>query len=78
MNTLPQKKGFRIKNVVYSNSDGSLTFTTLSKLTDDTDKFVSSYYRTTSCSTGCSHECDDDEEDGEDEPEGKPQLIFYL
>lgn len=43
--TMPQKYGYKINNVYYSNSDGTLTKTTLSQLIHSNDYHISRYYR---------------------------------
>ena len=45
MSTLPQKKGYVIKNVLYSDYDGSIVTTTLKHLIHSDDHHVSRYYK---------------------------------
>jgi cytidine deaminase len=44
MKTLPQKKGYKIENVYYSDEEGNIIKTTLNKL-DSEDKHYSKYFR---------------------------------
>ena len=46
MSTLPQKKGYIIKNVSYSDSTGKIITTSLNNLRSDEDFHISKYYRT--------------------------------
>ena len=67
LDTLPKKIGFKIKNVIYSNSDGSLTKTTPNKLLNQKDHHVTKYYKNnnykpTLCDCECDHNEDEDEE----------------
>lgn len=45
MNILPQKKGYIIKNVSYSDSNGEIITTSLNKLISDENFHVSKYYK---------------------------------
>jgi len=45
MNILPQKKGYIIKNVSYSESTGEIITTSLNKLISDENFHVSKYYK---------------------------------
>ena len=44
MNILPEKKGYKIENVYYSNEDGNILKTTLKSLENE-EKHYSKYYR---------------------------------
>jgi cytidine deaminase len=44
MKTLPQKKGYKIDNIYYSNSDGNIIKTTITSLEKE-EKHYSQYYR---------------------------------
>ena len=44
MNTLPEKKGYKIENVYYSNEEGNILKTTLKSLENE-EKHYSKYYR---------------------------------
>ena len=44
MNTLPEKKGYKIENVYYSNEEGNIVKTTLKSLENE-EKHYSKYYR---------------------------------
>ena len=46
MSILPQKKGYIIRNVSYSDSTGKIITTSLNNLKSDEDFHVSKYYRT--------------------------------
>ena len=48
MNILPQKKGYIIKNVSYSDSTGEIITTSLNKLISDENFHVSKYYKNNS------------------------------
>ena len=43
--TIPQKYGYRIKNVIYSNSDGSFSKAKLADLVHDDHQHISKFYR---------------------------------
>ena len=45
MMTIPQKRGYIIKNILYSNEFGTIESTTLEKLIDERNFHVSRYYR---------------------------------
>lgn len=45
MSTLPQKRGYVIKNVLYSNNDGEIIQTTLKKLLESGDHHMSRFYK---------------------------------
>lgn len=45
MMTIPQKRGYIIKNILYSNEIGTIESTTLEKLIDEKNFHVSRYYR---------------------------------
>jgi hypothetical protein len=45
MNIIPYKKGYKIKNIYYSNNDGNILRTTLSELTNDENKHVTKFFR---------------------------------
>jgi deoxycytidylate deaminase len=45
MQTIAHIKGYRIKNVFYSNETGDIVRTRLNCLLDDVSKYVSTYYR---------------------------------
>ena len=44
LSTIPQKKGYIIKNIYYSNNDGDLVKTTLKSLINNKDFHISRYY----------------------------------
>ena len=44
MKTLPQKKGYKIENIYYSDEEGNIIKTTLNKL-DSEEKHYSKYFR---------------------------------
>ena len=44
LSTLPQKKGYILKNIFYSNSEGLIVKTTLKSLIDNRDFHISRYY----------------------------------
>jgi cytidine deaminase len=44
MKTLPQKKGYKIENIYYSDEEGNIVKTTLNKL-DSEEKHFSKYFR---------------------------------
>ncbi len=44
MKTLPEKKGYKIQNIYYSDSNGNIVKTTLSNL-DNEEKHFSKYYK---------------------------------
>jgi hypothetical protein len=44
MNILPEKKGYKIENVYYSNEEGNIIKTTLKSLENE-EKHYSKYYR---------------------------------
>jgi hypothetical protein len=46
MTTLPQKRGYIIKNISYSNTSGNLVSTSLKKLIEDGEFHVSRFYKT--------------------------------
>jgi len=64
------KQGIKINKIIYSNNDGSLTYTTLTKLMNRTDHHVSKFFKNNNYKptlTCC--DCDDsscDEEDSDD------------
>ena len=45
MNTIPEKKGYKIQNIYYSNSDGNIVKTKLTNLLNDEEQHYSRYYR---------------------------------
>jgi cytidine deaminase len=45
MSILPQKKGYVIKNIFYSDKDGNIVNTTLKHLINCNDYYVSRFYR---------------------------------
>ena len=45
MQTLPQKKGYLIKNIFYSNENGNIIKTNLNEMIDNKDFHISRYYR---------------------------------
>ena len=45
MSTIPQKKGYIIKNILYSDCDGEIITTTLKKLINSKDYHISRYYK---------------------------------
>ena len=45
MSTLPQKRGYVVKNVLYSNNDGEIVETTLKKLLESGDHHMSRFYK---------------------------------
>ena len=69
VNTIPQKMGYNINNIIYSNRNGEFITTTPKKLLESNDHHISKYYINNnykslfSCDCGC--ECDDEEEDDE-------------
>ena len=44
MESIPEKKGYKIQNIYYSNSDGDIVKTNLANLKND-DQHYSRYYR---------------------------------
>ena len=44
MNTMPEKKGYKIQNIYYSNSDGNIVKTNLTNLLNE-EQHYSRYYR---------------------------------
>jgi cytidine deaminase len=44
MNTIPEKKGYKIQNIYYSNSDGNIVKTNLTNLLNE-EQHYSRYYR---------------------------------
>ena len=63
---LPQRFGFKINRVVYSDSDGNLIKTTMNKLLKSNDHHITKYYRNTKYKSHFNH-LDEDEEMDEDE-----------
>lgn len=67
-----KKNGIKIKNIYYSNNDGSLTSTNPTKLYQRNDHHITKYFKnnnykpTLSCG-GCDNECDDDADDDTDD-----------
>ena len=45
MNIIPYNKGYKIKDIFYSNNDGLILRTTLSKLTKDENQHITKFYR---------------------------------
>ncbi len=45
MSILPQKKGYIIKNILYSDRDGNIIYTTLKKLLESNDYHMSRFYK---------------------------------
>ena len=45
MNIIPYNKGYKIKDIFYSNNDGTILKTTLSKLTKDENQHITKFYR---------------------------------
>lgn len=45
MQTIPHKKGYKIENVYYSDNDGNIVKTTLSKLINEDVQHYSRYYK---------------------------------
>jgi cytidine deaminase len=45
MSTMPQKKGYIIKNILYSDHNGEIITTTLKKLIESDDHHMSRYYK---------------------------------
>lgn len=44
--TIPQKYGYRIRNVIYSNDQGGFTKVKLAELVHSSDNYISKFYRT--------------------------------
>jgi len=57
--------GCRIKNVYYTTNSGDIEKRSVSELVNDSDKFVSSFYRRNCCHQHCLDEEEETEEDGE-------------
>jgi len=49
LSTMPQKKGYVIKNIYYSNSEGIIIKTNLKSLIDTRDFHISRYYLNHNC-----------------------------
>jgi hypothetical protein len=45
MSTMPQKKGYIVKNILYSDHSGEIVTTTLKKLVESDDHHMSRYYK---------------------------------
>ena len=45
MSIIPQQKGYKIKNIYYSDNDGAIVKTTLNKLQNDDQIHYSRFYR---------------------------------
>lgn len=53
MYTMPKEKGYRICNVIYSDNNGNFISTSLDKLLNDTEKYMSSFYRNNNFKLRC-------------------------
>ena len=45
MNIIPYNKGYKIKNIYYSDNDGNILRTTLSDLTNEENKHITKFFR---------------------------------
>ena len=47
LSTLPEKKGYKIENILYSDEKGCIIKTNITNLVNSNDNYISSYYRNT-------------------------------